>query len=308
MGHAQRRRTERQPLSRRCSMIVAGVGCAWFVFVTFGGCTPESKKASTATSAAGGASSGTGTIAPTPTTTLDPLTAERIAEQDATEPGFFQITLPAKSISAAKKYQVDATVFPQNAPTGPAVSGVTLPALPTQISTTMAVVLEATDATVTSDIGNTIDAAKQTLLLIGNEHTTWQWTIVPNEPTLPQTSYTLHLIFHEYFFVHPDDAQGVEETPAPARDLSVTINSQDVVKHGISNLWKFIIALSGVVVALVALLGLRRKRHKTRGSLPVGDSAQGSVNEPPSTRPAGQPSATNGRRHRRRPPLKSPNP
>ena len=210
MGHAQRQRTERPRRSRR-AMIVAGVGCAWLVVMAFAGCTAESKGATSAATAASSSepsSAAASSLPPSPTTTLDPLTAERIAEQDATQPGFFQITLPAKSISAAKKYQVAATVFPPNAPSETSVSGVTLPALPTNISTTMAVVLEATDAKVTSDLGNTMDAAKQTLLLIGNEHTTWQWTVVPNEPTLPQTSYTLHLIFHEYFFVHPDDAAG----------------------------------------------------------------------------------------------------
>jgi hypothetical protein len=255
-----------------------------------------SKGASTGTEASGGPPT---TAAPEPTTTLDPFTAEQIAQQRATEPGFFQIMLPATSVRAAKKYEIAASVYPANAPTSPSQTGITLPPLPTEISTTMAVVLDATDSKVTPNNDGNIDAAKQALLLIGNEHTTWQWTVEANEPPLGQTSYTMHLTFHEYFFVHPDDAQGVEVTPSPARDVQVTINGGDVVKHGFSTLWKAIVAVATVLAGLGVFLGARRARKGKKHSDPTGTPGK-EIHKQPTLSPHGSSVSTTNRTHRRR--------
>jgi hypothetical protein len=255
-----------------------------------------------AKSSSSGSPSGGPSSQPAVTTTLDPFQAERIAQQQATKAGFFQASLPSK-FEAEKGETVTATISPISinvTPTSTSGSNSTIasttPQLPIRISTTMAVVLDAVGATVTAE-----SPTKQSLLLIDTEQTTWRWLVQAAEPPLGQRKYDLHLVFHVSFFVHPDDQSGIEVTPAPVRDVIVTINTRKSISKGLAWVWKAIIALAGLGVFTAVGAWWAKRRKKRAGDDQNEESGDRTkVDLPDRTVEAEPPGHRNGARRARR--------
>ena len=178
--------------------------------------------------------------------TTDHLSAAKWAQQAATDKGFIQVTLPGR-MEAEHTALVTARIYPPGAPAESAPPGTSLTPRQIPIAPFMAVVLEGDGITVTPDDSHDLVHARRRLLLIGDQHTDWQWRITPHRTSVsPLSTETDHLYFHVYFFENAADTIGVEVTPPQERSLTVAVNPGHSLLHGLGAFWGWL-GVTGVV-------------------------------------------------------------